>query len=470
MKKLSALLLSIVMIFSVLVGCSGNAATTETTKAAATTTTAGTKTGDTTSTSVEGTTGNEPFSGSISMLCGSTEAAALELVLKEYQKINPDVNVEFTITESVTDFETLMTNYIASNTLPDMYCAQVGAVQQGYAKNGYLYPLTDTGIMDKLIQGDTSLIMVDNDYYAFPMALSLSVVLLNLDTLDKYNVSLDQFDNGYPTCWADFISMLQQLKDAGLEAPYGMAGMDSSNVTAFGFQYIYQVIYGEDPNWYANILSGKEAWNGDLYKSQFTAYKELSQFFSADCLGVDVDTLLKQFVLGESAAFAQTAGTVATIRAVDPTVNILLIPPCFTEDPADQTTISGFDSAFSITKNAQNIDLCVDFLDFITSNEGSTIFNNNTSLLPTTVENTVELDPAYDLIYSIIKNKEMGNSSILSRQWIAGVKEIMKTGNQNWLAGDDANAVCDEIESEHKRLMDADPKWVEDFLTAYEWK
>jgi ABC-type glycerol-3-phosphate transport system substrate-binding protein len=366
------------------------------------------------------------------------------------------------VTQTVTDFETMMTGWIAADTLPDMYIAQVGSVEQGYAANGYLEPLTDSGLLDRLVEGDRELISYNGDVYAFPMNLSVSAIIVNNGVLKEAGIELNH-DN-YPKCWQDLLDLFQKCVDAGIEKPVSLAGQDASAVTAWTFQYIYQAIYGQNPNWYADILRGNAAWNDDLYMEMFNKYSEMLPYIGDDALGTGADGMRKKFITGESPIYFQVAGEVGTLKELDPELDILLLPSAFTDDPADQTIISGFDSGISITKSAKNKELCFDFLDFITSAEGATILTSTAAYLPTTKDNQMELDPAFDLIYSILKNDELPNSPILSRQWIPGVKEIMKTGQQNWFAGEDAKSVADKIQEEHTRLMEADPAWVENFL------
>ena len=407
------------------------------------------------------------YSGTITIACGSTEAEALNQLLKEYQKTNPDVKLDTIVTKDVTDFETMMTGWIASNSLPDMYIAQVGAVEQGYAANGYVEPLPKE-ITDRLIEGDKELISYNGDIYGFPMALSISVMFANNGALKKAGVELNE--SNYPKCWSEFLDLCKQCAEHGIKKPVGIAGKDPSEVTAWTFQYVYQTIYGQNPNWYADILRGKAAWNDKLYLEMFNKYSEMRPYISDDALGVDADGNRKRFITGEAPLYFQTANSLGSLRQLDPEADILLLPSCFTDKPEDQTLISGFDNAISVTKDAKDKDLCFDFLDFITSEQGSTIFNTVTTYLPTTKKNDVKLDPAFKLVYDILSNDKLPNSPILSRQWIPGIKEIMKTGQQNWFAGENAQEVANQIQSEHKRLMDADPDWVKNFLANYKDK
>ena len=109
-------------------------------------------------------------------------------------------------------------------------------------------------------------------------------------------------------------------------------------------------------------------------------------------------------------------------------------------------------------------------MDYITSPEGSTVFINSSGCVPTVKGCEAEVDPAYDIVLAVMQSGTLPNSPILSRQWIAGFKELLKTGCQNWLAGEDAQSVADTIQEGHQRLMNADPQWVQNFLDNYKWK
>ena len=133
----------------------------------------------------------------------STQANGIRAVFDEYQKTHPDVELDLVPCSTVTDFETVMTGYIAANTLPDMYLTQISSVQQEYAAEGYLMPLTDTGVMENMIDGDTELIMWNDDYYAFPMISEVSGMIVNNAVLKQAGINIDI--TNYPKSFSDLL-------------------------------------------------------------------------------------------------------------------------------------------------------------------------------------------------------------------------------------------------------------------------
>ena len=66
-----------------------------------------------------------------------------------------------------------------------------------------------------------------------------------------------------------------------------------------------------------------------------------------------------------------------------------------------------------------------------------------------------------DQIPLLDEGKYVGYSE---REWIPGIKEIMKTIVQEWIGGTDLDTTLANLEKEHQRLLDAD----KEFLTGFE--
>ena len=326
-------------------------------------------------------------------------------------------------------------------------------------------PLSDKGVADKFVDGDYELMTWDGELYAVPFNTAISAIIVNNEVLKEAGITIDI--NNYPKCFSDLLALCDQLVAAGVQYPITVAGKDSSSVTAWPFQYIYQAIYGEDPNWYANILRGERAWNDELYLEMFNKYDQLRKYIAPSALGTDVNGMYRAFISGESPIFFQTANTVAALREIAPDLDIICLPSCFTDDPADQTIIAGLDDGLSICATTDIPDLCLEFMKYLASDEGSTLYFNNSQSVPTTRVNHATTDPSYWLCLEIMQKGLLPVSPVLSRQWIPGIKEIMKTAQQNWFAGADAQTVCDEIQAQHQRLVEANPEWVQNFLDSY---
>lgn len=407
------------------------------------------------------------LSGTISFVVTTDNSLGLQAVLEEYKKTRPNVEVEIISLGSVSEFEDSMTSWIATDSLPDMYMAQVANTEHLYAQNGYLLPLPDR-IMSRLVDGDHSIIKYKDDFYIFPMSLSFSVTFANADKLAELGITFDK-DN-YPNNMDEFIALLQECREKGVEYPYGIAGTDLSQVTAWAFQYIYQVVYGKDANWYADILTGVKHWNDPEFVQLFEDYSRIKEYVSPDSVAKANEDMYAGFIKGETLFYNHTSNNLNAILSIDPDANIIMLPPSFTADSKDQTLIQGFDSGISITSGTEHPEICYDLLDYLTSDEGSTIFDNAVSFIPTTKECHAVVPDAYKLVLELAREGRHRVSPLMSRQWIAGFSQILKEGTQNWFTGDSPEDVANTIEAEHTRLTEAKPEWVTNFLADYEYK
>ena len=407
------------------------------------------------------------LSGKITFVCTTDNTMGMQAVLEEYKKTRPNVEVEIVSLDSVSDFEQNMTAWIQNETMPDMYMAQVANTEHLYAKNGYLLELPDD-IMARLVDGDHSIIACDGKFYIFPMSLSFSVTFANVDKLAELGITFDT--EHYPRSMDEFVALLEECRQKGVQYPYGIAGTDLSQVTAWAFQYIYQVVYGKDPNWYADILTGTKHWNDPEFVQLYEDYNRIKEYVAPDSVAKANADVYADFIKGDVVFYNHTSNNLTALKSIDPDINVIMLPPSFTEDPKDQTLIQGFDSGISITRDTKHPEICYDLLDYLTSDEGSTIFDNAVNFIPTTKECHATVPAAYELVLALAREGRYPVSPLMSRQWIAGFSQLLKEGTQNWFTGDSPKDVCDAIEEGHKRLTDAKPEWVEDFMASYIYK
>ncbi|MFI3169562.1 MAG: extracellular solute-binding protein [Faecalibacterium sp.] len=403
-------------------------------------------------------------SGTIILLGESINVLAITAAMEKYLETHPNVDFESISMTDTTELNTTMTAKIGANDLPDMMCCQVSSTLVEYATNGYLTPITSWGVQDTIIDGETTLMEYNGETYANPMTFTTTGVIVNCDTMDMYGV--DYYPA--PHCMEDFLAKCQELQDAGLASPIVLAGKETSPSTAFVFQYVYQNVYGDEPNWYAKVLRGEMFWNGPEFMSTYDAYEKLIPYLNSDMLGMDSDGARRDFITNEAAFYIDGNTSLATLRNLDETLNMTFYAPPFAETEDKMSAVTSFDAAVCVSSTTESLAACEDFYKYLFSVEGYMLAAEASTLTPTVAEAAefIESDPALANMLSELADG-MAASAMLSREWIDGIKEVMKDGSQNFLAGMSIQEVCDTIESEHQRLMAANPEYVESFLASY---
>ena len=405
--------------------------------------------------------GIKQFSGDLSVLVPAETAAALEAVMVEYNKIQPKVRLEATVYVDDAAKNAIITAKIASDDMPDVMVTVLNTLVIDLAKQGYLLPLTDTGIQNRLTISpeDYPLGVYDGDIYAIPMELSLAGIFANNEVLRKYGVT------EYPKTFDELIATCDQLQKAGCAEPFLIAAKEVNPVNNFVYQYIYQNLYGNNPAWYADILRGVGHWNDPEFAAVYEAYGRLKPYMNKDALGLDNANSYRRFAQGDSAFFiGYNFGR--EIRIANPNLDYSLIPAPFNEKPEHGTVSTDTGNGYMITKNVKNKELALDFLEFLTRPENAAIFSKTLSSFSSVKGVEITVDPAGDYIQGLLSNGLPTNKT-MTRTWIPGIKEYMKKGTQEWFAGADIQTVIDGIEKEHQRLMKASPDFVKTFLESF---
>jgi len=116
----------------------------------------------------------------------------------------------------------------------------------------------------------------------------------------------------------------------------------------------------------------------------------------------------------------------------------------------------------SISATTEHPDVARDFYKFVFSKHGGEVVARNFGGISTVKTAEVDYDPAVLNQFEFLENGNFCGYS--EREWIPGIKEIMKQNVQDWMSG--ALTLEQALESwnnEHLRLLEADPGFKDEF-------
>lgn len=123
-------------------------------------------------------------------------------------------------------------------------------------------------------------------------------------------------------------------------------------------------------------------------------------------------------------------------------------------------TISDFDSSFSIGINAPPI--AKEFFKFCYTVHGGNVIGRNMTSISCVLGANPGYDPAIDNEFQFLENGNFVGYS--EREWIPGIKEVMKKNVQDWMSGNlTMEEAMDMWNAEHIRLLEATPEFIEEF-------
>ncbi len=394
----------------------------------------------------------------------ATGYKVLNDIAAQYQKDHPNVSLEITVLPGgVAGFNTAMASKFVANDAPDLFIYQWGSQITEYARGGHLMDLTDIGIKDSLKPINRAYNQYNRKIYAYPLIQQLWGVMYNSSIGEKAGIT------ELPKTMAEFTADMDKIKAKGQKYPFIVPAKDGSGACGFIWCYEHQIISGKNPAWYYQVVTGKKSWNCPEWKRMLSIYSNLLKNYSSpDYLGLDVDGANQRFASGQGAFYVASPSVVSTILTLNPSLKgkILYIPfPVYTR-ASDYATVGDFDHAISIwskTKHPKEaLGLYKEFFKAANNIKYATAENS-----VSTVKNTpsTSLDPSLVNQAPLLEaGKYVG---FAERQWVPGIKEIMKTNIQQWMAGQDVDATLNSIQKDDQRLLNANPQFVKDFKYNY---
>lgn len=296
MKKVTALVLSMVLCFTMLVGCSKSddkkEDTTKPTDAAAT------SAPDVTEAALpEGVLSNEEATLTIyAQYADDDTKIPYDYAVEELKKAYPNVTLKLEA-QAQDDGQKLMT-YAATGNLPDIY--QVALAQiENFKESGNIMVLNDvakeTGFTDKVFESASNILYnEDGNIYAFPYAGNEYVIwYYNKAIFEQYNVEV-------PTTFDELLTAIQTFNDNGI-TPMSIFGSEGWITAAF-----YDVLATRwDSGGIAKIDNGEGAANEDAYVKAAEMMNTLVKagIFQDSASTSNYDQASQMFLNGESAMF-----------------------------------------------------------------------------------------------------------------------------------------------------------------------
>lgn len=455
-KKFLALVFAGIMVFTTLAGC-GNSEQTEST-------TGGNETVNSGESKENVETNNEVSSDekvTLKFATGASECvAAFNTIFTNYNNEHPNVTIEVTVLPGgVAGFNSAMASKLAAGDAPDLFQYQWGSQINTYAKGGNLLDVTDTGVKDNIRDIKKPMNVYNGKDYAYPVEFSLWGLMYNTEIAEAAGITET------PKTFSEFLDTMDKMKANGLEYPFIVPAKDGSGATGPVFCYLHQIVSGENPDFYYECCTGEKGWDGEEWKGLFETYSKILEYANPDSLGLDVDNALTRFARKEGAFMVSSPGTIKKLEEMNPELEGKLkyipFPLYSTED--EYKTIADFDSCISIWSGTKYPEIAKDVYKYLYQPENNMLIAESRNSVPIVKgADTSFVDYSLqDQLPLLDEGKYVGYSE---REWIPGIKEIMKTIVQEWIGGTDLDTTLANLEKEHQRLLDADPE----FLTGFE--
>lgn len=297
-KKVLALALTGVLVLSALTGCKNSSSGTET------------------KTDSKGNENAAKDNITITMMYSGTTAEndfETEVLPKLVHEAFPNITLEVTKLPDDQYYTSLKTK-LASGECPDMILVQpkyAGANSViGLAKAGYLAPLTDLKIMEKVGGAGLESFNYNGEVYGVPGGVTILGTYYNKDVFKANGLSV-------PTNWDEFLNVCETLKKAGIQ-PIVMGDKDMY-VMQFGlYQLAANVVYPSNPSFDDQLRTGETKFTDKgIWDKVLEMYKTLYDkgYIASNSLGLGAQQAIQKFVDGEAAMTFDGSFNASAIQA-----------------------------------------------------------------------------------------------------------------------------------------------------------
>lgn len=357
-RKVTAMLLSAVMVFS-MAACGGSG---DAEKESASEENAAEE-GNTETSNAEEQDGQEEEDSQE----GST-AEKTQIVFMGFNKEESYANFFAKVEELVPEIE-IEYQYVDSNSIDQVMSAQLAAgggpdiigATRDYAKMGYLVDLSEEDYIKDFNSSALSVCSYDDKVYGIPAINWFEGIFYNKDIFEEYNLEI-------PDTWEEYLEIHKTLTDAGVKAQtMGAQSWEPLNKSAFGF--LLCDFYPENPGFDISFDNGEVTMSGN-FNEPLSRWAQLIEdgYLTSDMLGVTYDQALEEFATGKAAMWESGPWAISTIEEKNPDLNFGMFP--FVPDQgSEKWLVGGVSESFAINANSDKIDLCKKVLEAMASDE-----------------------------------------------------------------------------------------------------
>lgn len=418
-KKLVSALLCVAMVATMLAGCGGE------------------KEADSSS---EG-----GSSGEIYMFISQPEYAdAINTLIEEYKTVEPDVTINYETTQN--DYPTLLKAKLNSGDTPDIFSSTSGKEIEVYKE--YSYDLSDQPLMDSMLPAVADTMKDANGEGVYGIAIKGNYfgLLYNMDLLEEAGVEK------MPETVSELEDCVAKLNDAGITA------FTDGYAEWWVFKHIFQHFAGaavEDYPAFVEAMENGEAKLEDypiIAENYFDFIDLVTENGDAKPLESDLSAEEAAFANGEAAIMiGQGAWVEEDVKQINPDINIGFSGYPVSDDPADCQVITGSDQALRISKDSENLDAVLDFINWwYTSDYGKAWFTDVAGVVP-----PIEVDGESD--YAVINQ---GNASV-EEKGSAPLGVIYSTDSFHTAFGEAMQAYVGGQATREETMKTIEEKWVE---------
>ncbi|UFS58573.1 ABC transporter substrate-binding protein [Subtercola endophyticus] len=335
----------------------------------------------------------------------TSEKPAADLVKAAYEKANPGVTINYTISD-VDNYQTTTRTQLSSGTAPDVIYTWAGdgnpMAMTVVQKAGLIVDLSNEPFASKIPSGIAPVTSIDGKTYVAPITFSGIGAAYNQTAMDAAGLKA-------PTTWTELLAFCGSAKSMGKSA-FALAAGTPWNTQLIPYALTPTLVYGPNPDFAAQMSAGKATFADSEWKTAFDKYKQMQDAgcFQDGDLGTSYEDALKLVATGDAFGSVQVNSSIAAMQQDAASGTQFSYLPMPANDDATSTRMAGaVGASYAVNAASKNKDAAIKFVDWLASDEGSTVYATAVAGIPAIPSTTFKADP---LLATFIKYQTDGKT------------------------------------------------------------
>ncbi|MEC5187692.1 ABC transporter substrate-binding protein [Geobacillus thermodenitrificans] len=286
--------------------------------------------------------------------------AAFQEITKQFEKENPNIDVEVNFPGQ--EYENILKVKMAANDLPDVFdthgWAQIryGKYVADLSKESWASNLTDS--MKPVLTDESGKV------YALPLNEAKDGIMYNANILEKYGIKP-------PATFDELLAAAEKIKKEsnGQIIPFYFSGVDSWTIGQFFDYFSTSLLVSPKENYSQDLLNGTFDWSKWTYLPE--KFKEMYKkgLINKDVLTAKYSDLPKLFAEGKVAFAMMGPVFVGQAKEINPNVKVGYMPvPSIVQ--GDEPTFSGGErNTLAVWKDSKNLNEAIKFVNFFAQSD-----------------------------------------------------------------------------------------------------
>lgn len=304
----------------------------------------------------------------IKIMIGSEDSNRQAIYEDYYSKINeefPDVNIEFELPGTASNYNNKLTVYNSSESLPDIFWGRDIVYQAGNA-----LPLTDLikedGFYDQYANPNALIPAPDGEIYCLSCGTDSffgGPIFYNKDLFEKEGLSL-------PKSYDEFYNLVVTLKDKG----YIPISVTSWAIQNFMF---YDLLSAEDPETLGKLEAGEITFEDPAVIEATNKMQELVEAgaFPSDVTSIEQQVHEQLFIDGKAAMIYHPSWVYPAIKDSNFEIGNAYLPEIFGAENVVNAWGSATNGGFMISKDTEDVDLALDIVEWLVMQDADYMSN-----------------------------------------------------------------------------------------------